>query len=108
MRVHCALLRLLAQDGVLHGEVPLPVLVLHVHEPRFDAVDLLAQLDDLEMQVDGVLPDLFDPVVEEGEDFVHEGEGRDCHACVAERGQRGQFGREISESGKRVNIKLKK
>lgn len=72
---------LFAQDGLLHGEVPLPVLVLHVHEPRFDAVDLLAQLDDLELQVDGVLPDLFDPVVEGGEDAVHEGGGSECHAC---------------------------
>lgn len=78
--MHCALLRLLAQDGVLHGEVPLPVLVLHVHEQGFDAVDLLAQLDDLEVQVDGVLPDLFDRVVEVGDDVPHEGEGREGHA----------------------------
>ena len=79
------------QDGVLHGQVSLPVFVLHVHEHGFDAADVLAQLEDIELHVDGVLPDLLEPVEEGGEEAGHQGDGCEDHAC---EGRCWNFGRE--------------
>ena len=62
------------QERELHGEVPPLFLVLHVRNGRLEAVDALAELDELEAEVDGVLPDLLDPVEDEAEGVLHEGE----------------------------------
>lgn len=84
----------LVQDCELHGAVPPPLLLLHVREARLEAVDALAELDELEAEVDGVLPDLLDPVEDEAEGAVHEGEGRAGHFVggSCERSNAGKFG----------------
>jgi len=71
----------LAQDGVLHGEVPALLPLLHVCEACLDAVELLAELGDFAAQVHGVLPDLLEPVEEDGEEVADVREGREDHAC---------------------------
>ena len=74
----------LAQDGVLHSEVPALLRLLHVREACLDAVELLAELADFAAQVHGVLPDLLEPVEQQEEDVMHEGEGGEDHACEAQ------------------------
>ena len=71
----------LAQDGVLHCEVPALFPLLHVREACLDAVELLAELGDFAAQVHGVLPDLLEPVEEDGEEVADVREGREDHGC---------------------------
>ncbi len=66
---------------MLHGEVPALLPLLHVREACLDAVELLAELGDFAAQVHGVLPDLLEPVEEDGEEVADVREGRKDHAC---------------------------
>lgn len=76
------------QECELHGEVSPLFLVLHVRNGGLEAVDALAELDELEAEVDGVLPDLLDPVEDEAEGVLHEGERGVGHLWGScERGQ---------------------
>lgn len=72
------------QECELQGQVPPLFLVVHVRKGCVDAVHLLPELDDLHVQVHGVLPGLLEPVEQQAEEVLHEGDGGEDHACEAQ------------------------